>query len=124
MSQHQFPNKGVLNGLHLCITGTMTVDRDEMIEIITKLGGTNHTSAAKAVDVLLANQSEFVTNSPKTARAKKLGIPIVRESWFWDTVNSGVLQDVEPHAWWVRFVFVDCYFCVDGVVLGCAYLCR
>jgi len=66
-----------LAGFKLCITGTMSIPRQELAEIIKSHGGVMQDSVNKETKYLVANAEE--SNSSKYIKAKKLGTSIISE---------------------------------------------
>jgi len=82
-SQNQ-PSK--LSGLNFVITGDLSKPRKTIENLIEQNGGTVNSSVTKNTSYLLTN--EIKSNSSKFLAAKKLGIKIISEKEFNQTVNQ------------------------------------
>jgi len=69
-----------LAGKSFCLTGTMSVPRDDMHAAIVRLGGTVHSSLKASTDYLVKGTDPGDT---KLAKAKKLGTTIITEKKLW-----------------------------------------
>jgi NAD-dependent DNA ligase len=69
-----------LAGKSFCLTGTMSIPRDDMHATIVRSGGTVHSSLKKSTDYLVKGTDPGDT---KLAKAKKLGTTIITEKKFW-----------------------------------------
>jgi len=68
-----------LNNLSFCITGSLSVPRQQLVDQIESNGGTVSSSVSKNTDFLICNQS---SNSDKYQTAIKLGVTIINENEF------------------------------------------
>jgi DNA ligase (NAD+) len=69
--------KGVLDQEKICITGALSLPRNEMEILIKKNGGQIVSSVSKNTTILLTNETD--STSSKYIKAKQLNIPIVNE---------------------------------------------
>ena len=75
-------------GMIICITGTLSVDRNIWKEKIENNGGKFSTSVSKNTTCLICNQNN--STSSKFKKAVQLGIPIYTEDWLVNKLNSNV----------------------------------
>jgi len=68
-----------LNNLTICITGTLSVPRQKLIELIESNGGKFLSSVTSHTNYLICNEK---SNSDKYTSAVKLNIPIITEQQF------------------------------------------
>ena len=73
------------SGMTICITGTLSVDRNVWKEKIENNGGKFSTSVSKNTTCLICNQK---SSSSKYTKAVSLGIPIYTEDWLIDKLNN------------------------------------
>ena len=73
-------------GMIICITGTLSVDRNIWKEKIENNGGKFSTSVSKNTTCLICNQSN--SSSSKYKKAVQLGTPIYTEDWLLNKLNS------------------------------------
>lgn len=76
---------GILNGVKIAITGTMSVPRKELQNLIVKNGGDISKSVNKDTTYLLIE--DVNSTSSKAQAAKKLGIKLISEKQFLDLIN-------------------------------------
>lgn len=69
--------EGPLMGLKFCITGELSMARNEFEKLIKKNGGVMVSSVSKNTNYLITNETE--SSSSKFVKAKTLGIPILSE---------------------------------------------
>ena len=72
-------------GMSICITGSLSVDRNIWKEKIEKNGGKFLSSVSKNTTCLICNQSN--STSSKYKKAVQLGIPIYTEDWLINKLN-------------------------------------
>ena len=65
--------------MNICITGKLSISRNEAYTKIVKLGGNINLSVNHETDILIVGELKTV-NSKKLLLAKKYGIKIVKES--------------------------------------------
>lgn len=70
---------GLLSGKTFCITGTLSMKRDDIIKMIENAGG-KFTGVSKNLDYLICNDK--TSNSGKAKKAHELGIPFISEDEF------------------------------------------
>lgn len=70
--------EGSLRGVKICITGELTIPRNEMVRIIKSHGGEVVTSVTKVTGYLLTNETDSL--SSKFKKAQELGIKVISES--------------------------------------------
>lgn len=70
---------GSLSGKTFCITGTLSMKRDDIIKMIENAGGT-FTGVSKTLDYLICNDK--TSNSGKAKKARDLGIKFISEDEF------------------------------------------
>lgn len=75
---------GKLDNKSFCITGTLSMKRDDFVRLIESNGG-KFTSVNKTLDYLICNDKN--SNSGKAKKAKDLGITIITEDEFLAMVN-------------------------------------
>lgn len=73
-----------LEGMTICITGTLSIDRNTWKDRIEKNGGKFASSVSKNTTCLICNQQ---SSSSKYKKAQELGIPIYTEEWLIDKLN-------------------------------------
>lgn len=76
LSVKQVVTDGKLSNMSFCITGTLSMKRDDMIKIIEANGG-KIASVGKNLTYLICNDK--TSTSGKSKKAKDLGIPIITE---------------------------------------------
>jgi DNA ligase (NAD+) len=69
--------EGPLSGLKFCITGELSVPRDQIEKIIKNNGGVMVSSVSKNTSYLVTNETE--SSSSKFVKARSLSIPIIDE---------------------------------------------
>jgi DNA ligase (NAD+) len=74
------------DGKNFCITGTLSLKRDDYIELIESLGGKVVGSVSKNTHYLITNDK--TTGTSKNLKAQKLGIPIINEEELLTMCNS------------------------------------
>ena len=72
--------EGVLGGKKICITGELSMSRNDMAKIIKENGGLIVSSVSKNTDFLLTNETD--STSSKFVKAKTLGITVINEVQF------------------------------------------
>jgi len=72
--------EGVLGGKKFCITGELSISRNDMAQKIKSNGGLVVSSVSKNTDFLLTNETD--STSSKFVKAKALGIKIITEDEF------------------------------------------
>lgn len=70
-----------LGGLNICITGTLSVERNTLMWLIKELGGTNHGSVSNTTHYLVT-PNENVRRGSKYHFAKQKAVPIITEEQF------------------------------------------
>jgi DNA ligase (NAD+) len=76
----------VLDGKNFCITGALSLKRDDYTELIESLGGKVVGSVSKNTHYLITNDK--TTGTSKNIKAKQLGIPIINEEEILTMCNS------------------------------------
>jgi DNA ligase (NAD+) len=76
--------KGPLEGLTIVVTGTLSKPRDEIEELIERLGGHATESVSKKTNYVLAGKE---AGSKKMTNAKKLGVKVISEEEFYKMVK-------------------------------------
>jgi DNA ligase (NAD+) len=66
-----------LDGKNFCITGALSLKRDDYIELIENLGGKVVGSVSKNTHYLITNDK--TTGTSKNIKARELGVPIINE---------------------------------------------
>ncbi len=77
-SDELISGEGPLKNMKFCITGELTMPRNEFEKIIKKNGGIMVSSVSKNTNYLITNEIE--SSSSKFTKAKDLGIPIMTEN--------------------------------------------
>lgn len=72
------PAEGPLTGKSFCVTGTLSVPRDYIHELIKENGGNVVTGVSKKTNFLLLGEA----GGSKVTKAEALGVPIITESEF------------------------------------------
>ncbi len=72
--------EGVLGGKKICITGELSMPRNDMAKLIKENGGLIVSSVSKNTDYLLTNETD--STSSKFVKAKSLGIAVITEEEF------------------------------------------
>ena len=75
---------GKLDNMSFCITGTLSMKRDDMIKIIEANGG-KIASVGKNLTYLICNDK--TSNSGKSKKAKELGIKVITEDEFMEMIK-------------------------------------
>jgi len=75
---------GVLDHMSFCITGTLSMKRDEFVKLIESNGG-KFASVNKNLTYLICNDK--TSNSGKAKKAKELGITIITEEEFMNMIK-------------------------------------
>lgn len=74
-----------LKGKTICITGSLSREREDFFEIIKKHGGKPSTSVSKKTTYLLVGEDAGRT---KLTKAESCGVPIISELDFWQMLES------------------------------------
>src|SRR5690606_1529146 len=69
-----------IEGLKFCVTGTLSMKRNELQKLIKTYGGINGSSVSSETDYLITNDKE--SSSSKFKKALELKIPIINEDKF------------------------------------------
>lgn len=72
--------EGILGGKKICITGELSMPRNDMAKLIKENGGLIVSSVSKNTDYLLTNETD--STSSKFVKAKSLGIAVITEEEF------------------------------------------
>lgn len=75
---------GKLDNMSFCITGKLSMKRDDLIKLIESNGGKS-ASVGKGLTYLICNDK--TSNSGKSKKAKDLGIPVINENEFMDLIK-------------------------------------
>lgn len=75
-----------LNGKSFCVTGALSIERDEFIEIVKKFGGVWKSGVSKNLDYLVTNDAS--SGSSKIKNAKSLGINVIDENQFYEMIGG------------------------------------
>jgi len=87
----------ILDGVQLCITGTLSLVRREMVDKIQSLGGSFSNTVSKHVTYLIATVNELEVNTKKVSRALDLGIPILSEDWLHESEKRKKKLDIKSY---------------------------
>lgn len=75
-----------INGLKFCVTGTLTMKRSKIQELISNNGGVFVSSVTQTTDYLITNDIE--SESSKFKKAKKYGTKIINEERFKELIRA------------------------------------
>lgn len=78
--------EGILNARKFCITGELSISRNDMAKMIKNHGGLIVTSVSKNTDFLLTNETD--SSSSKFVKAKSLGIKVITEDDFYQMIKG------------------------------------
>jgi len=78
--------KSEITGLKFCITGTLTMKRNDLQKIVKNYGGIVQSSVSKETDYLITNDIE--SSSSKFKKAQELKIPIISEKTFLELIGK------------------------------------
>jgi len=79
--------EGILSGLTFCITGDLSIKRNEMIKLIKSQGGEVSSSVSKNTNFVLTNKAD--STSSKYKKALELKIPIITEDELYKLIDQG-----------------------------------
>ncbi len=79
-------NDTAISGLKFCLTGTLSIPREKLSEIIKLNGGKTMSSVSNETNYLLTNDLD--SKSSKFVKAKKLGISIINEDSFYKLLGA------------------------------------
>lgn len=75
-----------LSGKTFCITGKLSVSRQEAEQAVVDAGGKVSSSVTSKVNYLVTNDT--ASGSSKNAKAKELNIPVIDEEEFWKLISK------------------------------------
>ena len=78
-------NSSQLSGLTFCITGTLSIPRNDLIKVIESNGGKITSSVTSQTSYLITNETN--STSTKFTQAQKLGVKIISEAEFNQLIN-------------------------------------
>jgi len=81
-----------LSGKSFTITGTHSIVRREMVELIESAGG-RVAAISKKIDYLLSTENQVEIDSGKVSKAKKCGVAIVTEDFLFDCMQNKKVVD-------------------------------
>jgi NAD-dependent DNA ligase len=81
-----------LQGVTICISGTLSVSRAQMKLRIEAEGGKVASSLTKAVTHLLSTQEEVANATAKVLKAQSTDVPIVTEDFIDESIEQGEIQ--------------------------------
>ncbi len=95
--EEEKPGK-VLEGLTFCISGKLSLSRNDMESLIKKHGGATAgsyvsntqltISVTKAVTHLITTEDEYESETTKVAKAKENELPCIKEDFIHDAIKS------------------------------------
>jgi hypothetical protein len=93
-----FSGGPIFAGMTFCLSGTLSMGRKEMENLIKKNGGKIASTVTKSVTHMLTTENEFENETAKVTKAKEFGLPIIGEDFIHDSIAKEQPVKVEKYS--------------------------
>jgi len=98
--------KKTLQGYSFVFTGTHSVVRKALQELVETNGGVFADTVSKAINYLIATQTEVEVGTNKVVKASKYNLPIVSEDFLHNCIKQGKVIDHTHYGYSAGFSFL------------------